>query len=241
MAKGVDLSVVIPVHNEANILADSVAGLMERIPPISSSFEIILCENGSWDRTLEKIEESKKRHPEVVFFHQEQPNYGRALREGILRARGEFVVCDEIDLCDTDFYREAMKHLRSGATDLVIGSKLAPGASDQRPWLRHFASCALNAMLRMAVGFRGTDTHGLKAFRREPVLPVVKECLLDENMFASEFVIRAQRAGLSIVELPLEVREKRKPTINLFRRVPRVLVQIGKLVWAIHIQKRQAP
>ena len=55
-------------------------------------------------------------------------------------------------------------------------------------------------------------------------------------MFASEFVIRAERAGVPVREIPVRVLEKRVPTIGLFRRVPNVMRAVGKLVWAIRIQ-----
>jgi glycosyltransferase involved in cell wall biosynthesis len=236
--KNLELSIVIPIHNESNIVADSVAGLCERLPAISSSFEILLCENGSTDGTGPVLQELEHRHQEVSHLHLEQANYGMALRQGILRARGTFVVCDEIDLCDTGFYQRSLDLLRSGQAEMVVGSKLAPGARDDRPWLRHLATQVLNGLLRWTVGFQGTDTHGLKAFRREPLLPTVENCVLDGNLFASELVIRAQRDGKMVVELPLDVHEKRRPTINLFKRVPRALVQVGRLTWVLRVSEK---
>ena len=57
---------------------------------------------------------------------------------------------------------------------MVVGSKAMKGASDERPLIRRAATRVLNGMLRVALGFRGTDTHGLKAFRRATLLPVVE-------------------------------------------------------------------
>ncbi|MEZ4256150.1 MAG: hypothetical protein R3A78_10660 [Polyangiales bacterium] len=82
------------------------------------------------------------------------------------------MLCDEIDLCDTDFYRRALEVLESGRADLVVGSKLLAGASDERPFIRHMGSVVINGMLRVTLGFKGTDTHGLKAFRREALAPL---------------------------------------------------------------------
>ena len=62
-----------------------------------------------------------------------EPNYGKALKKGILESRGEFVICDEIDLCDADFHRRAIALLESREVDMVIGSKLIAGAEDDRP------------------------------------------------------------------------------------------------------------
>lgn len=238
MVDGPELSVVIPVHNEAAIMADSVAGLLERLPQVAESFEILLCENGSRDSTLEIAKELERRHAPVGYLHRDEPDYGQALREGILLARGKFVVCDEIDLCDTGFYREALSLLRSNQAELVVGSKILAGARDERPWVRHLATRVFNNLLRAAAGFRGTDTHGLKAFVRKPLLPVVLECVLGQNLFASEFVIRAERNGKRIREIPLDVREKRRPTINLLSRVPRALWQIGQLAWLLRVKDR---
>lgn len=234
----VELSIVIPIHNEEAIVFDSVAGLLEKLPWISDSFELILAENGSTDDTLAVVRDLQQRYEVVGYLHVEEPNYGRALKEGILGAQGKYVVCDEIDLCDIDFYRSSMGLLREKKAEMVVGSKLAPGAQDLRPWVRNFASRVFSGMLKIGAGFRGTDTHGLKAFVREPLLDVVKACKVEGNLFASELVIRAERSGRRIVELPLTVREKRRPTINLVRRVPRAIYNLGRLAWIIRMQDR---
>jgi glycosyltransferase involved in cell wall biosynthesis len=233
-----ELSIVIPIFNEAPIVADSVAGILDRLPPICDSFEILLAENGSTDATPQIVADLQARHPQVRGLRVDEPNYGRALKAGIRAAQGRYVICDEIDLVDLDFYRSALGLLRGGHAQMVIGSKLAPGARDDRPWVRHLATQVLNGMLKVSLGFRGTDTHGLKAFVRAPLLPVVAACVVDKNLFASEFVIRAERAGVRIVEVPLCVVEKRTPSINLVRRVPRALANLGKLVWVIRVQHK---
>jgi hypothetical protein len=119
---------------------------------------------------------------------------------------------------------------------MVIGSKLIEGAQDDRPWARHAASILYSGLLRSALGFRGTDTHGLKAFVRAALLPIARECIVDKDVFASEFVIRAYRAGLRVREIPVRVLEKRRPSINLARRVPNVLRSLVKLTWAIRVR-----
>ena len=232
------LSIVIPVYNEERILTASIAELRERLAAESWSYEILIAENGSSDRTVELAERIAAEAPEVQVHSLGEPNYGKALKQGILRARGTFVVCDEIDLCDVDFYKRAMAILTAGEADMVVGSKVMEGASDDRPLIRHAATIVLNQMLRVTTGFKGTDTHGLKAFRRERLLDVVDRCVVDRDLFASEFVIRAGRDGKRVVEIPLRVAEKRKPSINLFKRVPNVLKNMAKLAWVIRVRHR---
>jgi len=230
------LSIVIPVYNEEGILHSSVIDLLSRLDELGWSYEILLSENGSSDRTVAIGEELSRKHPQVHIHSLGEPNYGKALKEGILRARGQFVICDEIDLCDTDFYQRALAVLEHDQADLVVGSKVMEGAEDRRPLMRHAATLVINGMLRILVGFHGTDTHGLKAFRRERLLDTVERCVLSRDLFASEFVIRAERDGKRVTEIPVHIVEKRPPSINLFKRVPKVLRDIARLTYIIRVQ-----
>lgn len=230
------VSYVIPIHNEEAILHAAVVDLRERLREHGFTYEIWLAENGSRDATREIAEQIAQKLSEVHVFSIGEPNYGRALREGIGRTRGTFVICEEIDLCDVDFHVRALELLQKDAADLVVGSKLLSGARDQRPMLRHVASLGYNGLLRSLLGFQGTDTHGLKAFRREALLPVVARCIVDKDVFASELVIRAYRDAIRVIEIPVRVVEKRTPSINLFSRVPNVVKNLWKLTYAIRIK-----
>lgn len=231
-----EISIVIPVYNEEGILHSAVVDLRERLAPFGWSYEIVLAENGSRDRTLSIAKELGAKYAEVRSISAGEPNYGKALRMGILSAQGELILADEIDLCDTDFHHRAVELLRARRADLVIGSKLIGGAKDERPVFRHLASLFYTGILRFVLGFRGTDTHGLKGFRRELLVPVVEACVVEKDVFASEMVIRAYRRALNVVEIPTRVMEKRPPSINLMKRVPNVLKSLVKLTWAIRVK-----
>ena len=225
-----DVSIVIPVYNEEGILRDAVTELLAGLDGVRTSlrapdltFEIVLAENGSSDRTAELAARLADERSDVRTFSLGEPNYGKALRQGILAARGAIVICDEIDLCDLDFYRRALENLRHSDCDMVVGSKAMKGASDERPLFRRAATKVINGMLRLALDFRGTDTHGLKAFDRHALLPVVEACVIDRDLFASELVIRAGRADLRVIEIP----------IRLVKRVPNVLRGMAKLTYVI--------
>ena len=240
MGDDVEVSVVIPVYNEAAILEASLRELCDRLRDTGLRFEVVVAENGSNDGTPDKAAAMAEALPEVVTFSYPEPNYGGALREGIYRARGRFVVCEEIDLCDVDFHLRAVDELRGDRADMVIGSKAMPGANDTRPFKRRVATRAYNGLLRITLGFRGTDTHGLKAFTRERLLPVAAACVVEHDVFASELVIRAQRGGLRVREIPVEVAEKRAPSVRLANRVPRVLKNLVKLMRSIHFTSTAA-
>jgi glycosyltransferase involved in cell wall biosynthesis len=141
-----EISIIIPVYNEEGILHSAVVDLRERLAPFGWSYEIILAENGSRDRTVAIAEALEAKYPEVRHISVPAPNYGKALRLG------------------------------------------------------------------------------------------AESCLVEKDVFASEFVIRAYREALRVVEIPTRVLEKRPPTINLLKRVPNVLRSIAKLTWAIRVR-----
>lgn len=235
-----EASFVIPVYNEEAIITtainDLVVNLTDALPDLN--YEIIITENGSVDDTLELAYALERKYPQVRALHSPEPNYGRALRRGILEARGRLVLCDEIDICDVDFHQRALKILQANQADMVVGSKAHKDARDKRPVFRRVATGVLNGMLRIAVGFKGTDTHGLKAFQRERLLPVVNRCVVDKDLFASEFVIRSERDAYRVFEIPVTIQEKRPPSINLVKRVPHVLRNMARLTWAIRVTGR---
>ena len=227
------VSIVIPVYNEEGILQGSVLELQKKLTAFEWSYEILLCENGSRDRTVEIGKQMQGEDPRVRMLSVGQPNYGLAMKTGILEARGTFVICDEIDLCDTEFYARALALLERSDTELVVGSKAMVGSNDQRPFVRRLGTRVYNRLLRTVCHYSGTDTHGLKAFRREALLDTTRRCVLDRDVFASELVIRAHRSGKKVLEIPFTVREKRPPSINLIKRVPHVLKSVARLAISV--------
>ncbi|MFN0062140.1 MAG: glycosyltransferase family 2 protein [Myxococcaceae bacterium] len=236
-----ELSVVVPVFNEEAILSDALDELVAALERRGRTFEIILAENGSTDGTKDILKRRLKKDTRIRAIHFASPNYGAALKRGIEAALGRWVICDEIDLLDFRFYDIALPKLAQGDADLIVGSKTAQGASDRRPFVRRLATRVHNGLLRILLGFRGTDTHGLKAFRREAMLPVVKACVVDRDVFASELVVRAWRMGLRVTEVPIQLEEKRKPSVALLRRIPHVLRQLAKLVYVIRVRASSEP
>ena len=234
------LSVVIPVYNEELILRQSVVELRRGLEALGHPFEIVLAQNGSRDQTASFADALAAEDERIVALHFPEPNYGGALRRGIYAARGRFIVCEEIDLCQIDFTKRSISALLAGDAQFVVGSKAMHGAADRRPMMRRLATRGYNGLLRLLLGYRGTDTHGLKAFVRADLLEVVGACLVEHDVFASELVIRAQRQQIRVLEIPIDLEEKRKPSIGLWRRVPRVLRHVARLTMAIRFGKTKA-
>jgi len=221
------ISILIPVYNEEQILEESVRELIGGIERFGLPYELVLCENGSRDRTVEIAERLCREFPALRLLRCPVPNYGAALAMGIREARGENIVCFEIDFYDVPFVEIA--HVLLKKYDAVIGSKRARGARDRRPLVRRLITWGFNTFLRIVFRFTGTDTHGIKAFRAGPVRPLAAACKTDKDIFTTELVIRMERADLRICEIPLEITEKRPAPINILRRVPSTLKNLWRL------------
>ena len=81
------VSIIIPIYNEEAILQSAVVDLVDRLSELDEPYELILAENGSTDDTVKIANELAERFPQLVVRSLGQPNYGEALKRGILEAR----------------------------------------------------------------------------------------------------------------------------------------------------------
>jgi glycosyltransferase involved in cell wall biosynthesis len=215
-----------PAHDEALLLEDSVGDVLRGLERMREPFELIVVENGSRDSTPEIAARLARDQPSIRTVTLPRADYGQAMRAGILAATGRVVVVFDVDYYDVGFLRAAIQRLdaRRAAPAIVVGSKRAPGARDDRPWHRRAVTGILAWLLRLGFGLRVSDTHGMKAMRREAVEPVVRQCRSGRDLFDTEVVLRCERAGLGVEELPVTVAERRPSRSPIWRRIPRSLV-----------------
>jgi len=90
-AVSVRISIVIPAHNEAEILTNTTAAIVEGLRARGVDFELWIMENGSTDTTLEFAEKLAATYDEVRVRARAAADYGKALRAGFLEATGDVV------------------------------------------------------------------------------------------------------------------------------------------------------
>ncbi|NNL97386.1 MAG: hypothetical protein HKO63_04200 [Acidimicrobiia bacterium] len=86
-----------------------------------------------------------------------------------------------------------------------------------------------NLLLRGLFGSEVTDTHGMKAINRKVLDDVMPNVKSTEDLFDTELVLRAERAGYRIAEVPAVVEEIRPARSSYLKRVPRTLIGLLKL------------
>ena len=155
-----ELSVIIPVYNEASIVESAGSELAQGLDERKLDYEIIFAENGSRDSTPQILQAMCEKNPRMRWFHSETPNYGAALKRGINEARGELVVCDEIDLCDLLFYDRSLPMLKNRSVDMVVGTRPRRVPPTSGRWFAGWRPGCTTGCSRWRSIFRGPTPMG---------------------------------------------------------------------------------
>jgi glycosyltransferase involved in cell wall biosynthesis len=230
-----ELSVVMPAHNESGFIDQTLKILVSAFRDRSLSFEMLVVENGSTDSTLADARTFAADDDAVVVLTRPVADYGEAMRAGILAARGDVVVVFDVDYFDPAFVDVVLPRLTEpDGPAIVVGSKRAPGTRDTRPWPRRAITAGFSTVLRIGFGLSVSDTHGMKGMRRAIVEPIARRCRNGTDLFDTELVLRADRAGLAVAEVPVTVEERRPSRTPIARRVARStfgLVRLRIQLW----------
>ncbi len=165
-----DLSIIVPVYNEAANVADLHAHILEAIHPLNKSFEIIVVDDASTDTTLSQL---KLLSPLIILCLQAHYGQSCALDAGIKAARGKVIITMDGDgqndpadipllLAKIDEGYEVVCGWRYKRHDPLSKRFVAAGAALLR-WVLvqdgvHDAGCSLRACYRKC--FDGLDIYG---------------------------------------------------------------------------------
>lgn len=228
-----ECSIVIPAHNEAANLEAYVARFIQDLPSDVAEVlkEIIIVENGSTDGTLDACRRLQQRFPRLVrTCVVPRGSYGEAIKKGMLESQGTHVSILECDFLDSQFISASIAIFQANRAQFVVGSKRHPQAIDRRPLKRRILTTLYNyGFLRLLIGYPGTDTHGLKSIETPVAKRLCDIAITTDEVFQTEIVLLAWRLGLKIEEVPVQILEKRSPTVTVFRRLPKVVNTVRDL------------
>jgi putative flippase GtrA len=201
------VEIVVPVHNEEAALALSVRRLHRFLTAeFPFSWRIVIADNASTDATPTMARELAAALPGVRAVRLDRKGRGRALRAAWAASDAGVVCYMDVDLStDLRALLPLVAPLLSGHSDVAIGTRLARGARVVRGPKRELVSRSYNRLLRMTLRARFSDAQcGFKAVRADllpTLLPAVKD---DSWFFDTELLVRAQRRGLRIHEVPVD-------------------------------------
>ena len=221
--KPVDADIVIPIYNEEIQLADSVSNLCSFLDRHARdltpfSWNIVIADNASTDASWQIAMSLCDWCPnQVRALHLARKGRGYALKQAWLSSRAAVVAYMDVDLStDIGSTGSLILPLLQGGADIAFDSRLIPQSQVTRSPKREFISRTYNLMLRsyLAVSFHDAQC-GFKAITAQAahvLLPQVKD---NEWFFDTELLVRAQQAGMTMLELPVRWVEDAGSTVDI--------------------------
>jgi dolichyl-phosphate beta-glucosyltransferase len=244
------LSVIIPAYNEEQRLSAGLGSILAYLAERFPDYELIIVNDGSSDRTAERVSEAIASEPRARLIAY-TPNRGKgyAVRTGVLASRGDPVVFMDADLSTPlDEIADILGVLANAQADVVIGSRGVPHAEIRvKPSpFRRFASWLFDQIKYTLVGLRQfRDTQcGFKAYRGGVARQLFALSRVERFMFDVEVLYLAERAGLRIIEMPVQWADMPGSKVRFFEGV----VNMFRDLWRIRrlhpgkiIIKRDSP
>jgi dolichyl-phosphate beta-glucosyltransferase len=222
------LSIIIPALNEEERLPATLEQVFGFLGRQDYTSEVLVVENGSTDRTLEVAQEFSRRHPDLRPLHESQRGKGRAVRRGMLEARGAYRF-----ICDADLSMpigELTHFLPPELTgvEVAIGSREAPGSVRyHEPLRRHLSGRVFNWLIRLLVLPGLDDTQcGFKCFTAAAAQDIFPRLTLLGWAFDVEALYVARHHGYRIVEIPIDWYFNPQSKVSLLRDSARMAADL---------------
>ncbi|MFC6836486.1 flippase-like domain-containing protein [Halomarina ordinaria] len=241
-----EVSVVLPAYNEAATIERTVERTLDALASFlpEGSFEVLVAEDGCADRTPEVAARIAGRDRRVRHVHaDERLGRGGALVRAFRLAAGETLVYFDTDLAtDIDHLEELVESVRSEGYDVATGSRLGADREPTRPSQRSPPSRGFNAAVRFLLGSSLRDHQcGFKAFDREALFSLLDD-VRDEHWFwDTEVLVRAQRRGYRVKELPVRWRSPEETKVHFVRDVLGMGTQVTRCWWEFTVAPRLTP
>ena len=227
------LSIVIPAYNEEKRLTNTLNKISAFLDKQDYLAEIVVIENGSSDRTLELANAFTQKISNLRVFHEDQNGKGRAVKRGMLEAKGEYrFICD----ADLSMPIEEVNNFIPPVLENVeisIASREAPGAIRyNEPEYRHFVGRVFNTLVRIiALPGLHDSQCGFKCIRgdiAEEIFPIIK---IYGWAFDVEMLFIARKRGYKIVEIPIPWYYQEQSKINVLSDSFKMLTDLLQIRW----------
>jgi len=226
------LSVVIPAFNEEVRIGSTLDQVLFFLKQQPYSSEIIISNDGSQDQTIAVAKERLSSFESRIIGSDKNKGKGYAVRQGMLEARGRYVLFSDADLSTPiEEITGFLKALQEGY-DIVIGSRALPESNieiHQAP-LREIMGKAFNVIARM-FSFRDIrDSQcGFKCFKREVARDLFSRQKIDGFSFDAEILYLAQRRGYRILETGVTWRNSPQSRVSILSDPLRMFFEMLKI------------
>jgi len=214
MVEKTSLSIIIPVYNEAAILAENLGRLFSYLDhlPLLSAYEVVVVDDGSTDRTAQILDPLATSYQLLATIHSSPSRHiGRAKRLGWERARYDFVMNYAIDLpFGLEIIEHSLKEARIYPHSLIIGSKGHPQSEVKVPSHRRLQSRIFNGLLNSLYHLGVKDSQGTALCPKEALDRALPHLTADTDFVQAQLLIWGKRLGYQLREIPVSYRQPRK-------------------------------
>ncbi len=207
-SKRKDLSVIIPTHNEANVIFQMVSETARVLEASFADYEIVVVNDGSTDSTADEIERAASNFKNVLVLNiPENIGKGNALMRGFWESSGDVVCFIDADLdLHPSHITSFLSLMKENNADCVIGSKRHPLSKLDYPFHRKIFSSIYYMFTRVLFNLPVKDTQtGIKLFKRELLEKTFPRILCKQYAMDLELLAVAHRLGFSILEAPINL------------------------------------
>ena len=210
----IDLSVVIPVWNEAGNIGPLIDRQRTTLESLGIRAEWIVVDAGSQDNTV-----AEARQAGAWVEQQRDPGYGGALRLGFAHAVGKWVLtCDGDGSHDPEFLVDqlAFEQLEKQRIDVVVFSRYVPGGGADQPFYRRGLSWILNGFFRVLFRVPIRDqSSGYRLYRGDVIRGLSFESVNFDVL--EEILVLLHRGGAGMKEVPFTFRDRQEGTSKVAR------------------------
>lgn len=239
-----DINIIFPVLNERLRLEKGIRTTVEYLASIGfKDYRITVIDNGSTDETPQIAKRLCQEYGRVFYERISEKGVGAAFRRGVALNQCEIVGYMDIDLsADIKHLGEAIALFAQDETlQYVNGTRFSRASKTQgRKWYRKITSQGLLILLKLLFRMKCTDAIcGFTFLRREAAEELVAVSGQENGWFYMiEFLLRAERRGMNILDYPVEWKEDYNTTVKLFQTIGNYLVQISRLFVTFYIKER---
>ncbi len=225
--------IVIPVYNEAHVLAGSIEKLRSYLneTKFPYSWRIAVADNASTDTTLAVAHQLEDTYPDVTAVHLPQKGRGRALRKALLESEADAMSYMDVDLSTgLDALLPLARAVLEEGYDIATGSRMTHGSRITRSLRREITSRGLITLIKLLFFSKLSDTQcGFKAIARQAaqeLLPLVEN---NEWFFDTELLLLAEKGGYRVKDIPVHWIEDTDSRVNVWKTVMEDLQGLARM------------
>lgn len=232
--KEVELSVIIPAYNETARLGTTLHKVTQFLKQRNLNAEIILVDDGSSDGTADTARPILSKFPgEIIRFSRNQGK-GAAVKAGMLKGRGRYLLFTDADLSTPIEEVERMIGYLRAEYDMVLGSRALDRSKVEirQNFLREAMGKIYNRIAQFLIFKAVKDSQcGFKCFTRKAAKDLFSRQQIKGFSFDAEIVYLAQKGGYRILELPVFWRNSTQSKVSILWDPILMFIDLLRIRW----------